>query len=157
MDIVNKVEKSAWDLPDRFDPDEEDTKLLSRMVVKPLMEQSTKWRSFHNDAPEWVKFMVMRGEMPTAKIKKAWIDIAATPSMYMSGLTELLGKIQEEYQKNPDRHTEKLVPDKLLITAMGMDCVYTLDLDTNMVAVCGKTGSGCLESEIIFVIFENEY
>ena len=117
MDIVNKVEKSAWDLPDRFDPDEEDTKLLSRMVVKPLMEQSTKWRSFHNDAPEWVKFMVMRGEMPTAKIKKAWIDIAATPSMYMSGLTELLGKIQEEYQKNPDRHTEKLVDGRLHIWA----------------------------------------
>ena len=32
---------------------------------------------------------------------------------------------------------------KLLITDLGMDCVYTLDLDTNGVAVCGKTGSGC--------------
>ena len=92
-----------------------------RKAVLEFKEEYGKWRSFHNDAPEWVKFMVMRGEMPTAKIKKAWIDIAATPSMYMSGLTELLGKIQEEYQKNPDRHTEKLVPDKLLITEMGMD------------------------------------
>ena len=90
--------------------------------------------------------------MPTAKIKKAWIDIAATPSMYMSGLTELLGKIQEEYQKNPDRHTEKLVPDKLLITEMGMDYVYTLDLDTNMVAVCGKTGSGCFNDPAGLVV-----
>ena len=89
---------------------------------------------------------------------------------------------------------------KLLITDLGMDCVYTLDLDTNWVAVFGKTrsgcfndtaglvvdskgnwlkadsrnhrlcvytgqgalvkysiGWGCLESEIIFVICENEY
>jgi len=31
---------------------------------------------------------------------------------------------------------------KLLITDLGMDCVYTLDLATKGVAVCGKTGSG---------------
>jgi hypothetical protein len=29
---------------------------------------------------------------------------------------------------------------KILITDLGMDCVYTLDLDTNGLAVCGKTG-----------------
>ena len=30
----------------------------------------------------------------------------------------------------------------MLITDLGMDCVFTLDLATNGVAVCGKTGIG---------------
>jgi len=32
--------------------------------------------------------------------------------------------------------------DKLLITDLGMDCIYTLDLATKGVAVCGKSGRG---------------
>jgi hypothetical protein len=117
MAIVNKVEKSAWDLPDRFVPDEEDTRLLSIMVVKPLLEQSTKWRSFHNDAPDSVKAMVMNGEIPTGKTKMAWANLAATPALYMSGLRVLLGKIQEELQEKPDRISDKLVNGRLHVWA----------------------------------------
>ena len=116
--IANKVQQSAWDLPDKWVPDDEDLKLLSSMVVKPLMEQSTKWRSFHNDAPDWVKDMVLKGEMPTGKTKKAWIELASTPAMYVDGLRALLGKLQEELQKNPDRQTDKLVEGRLHLWAM---------------------------------------
>ena len=41
---------------------------------------------------------------------------------------------------------------KLLITDLGMDCVYTLDLDTNWVAVFGKTGSGCFNDTAGLVV-----
>ena len=42
--------------------------------------------------------------------------------------------------------------DKLLITDLDIDCVYTLDLDTNRLAVCGKTGSGCFNDPAGLVV-----
>ena len=61
MKLRNNVEKSAFDQPDKWNPDQRDLDYLAEMVVSPLMAESSKWRSFHNEAPNWVKDLVLRG------------------------------------------------------------------------------------------------
>jgi hypothetical protein len=93
--------------PDKFVPDEKDRELIAEFMVKPLLEQSTKWRRFKRKAQDWVKAMVLKGEMPTGKTQKAWADFAHTPAMYVSGLKALLGKYQEELRENTPEYLQE--------------------------------------------------
>ena len=108
---------SAWDQPDVWVPDQRDMDILAEMVVSPLMRQSSKWRSFHNDAAEWVKQLVLSGEMPKGKKRTAWLDVATTPHMYVSGLKVLLGKLQQQFQETTNI-SQRLPEGRLHIWAM---------------------------------------
>ena len=75
----NIMEKSAFDQLDKFIPCQRDLDLLAEMVVSPLMSESSKWRSFHNEAPNWLKQLVLKREMPKGQTRKAWQEVATTP------------------------------------------------------------------------------
>ena len=109
------IEFDVSAIPDKFVPDREDEEMIAEFMVKPLLEQSSKWRRFRRKAQDWIKAMVMRGEMPTGKTVKAWADVAHTPAMYVSGLKALLGKYQEELR---DTMPHVLVEGRLHIWAM---------------------------------------
>ena len=37
--------------------------------------------------------------MPKGNTRKAWLEVATTPHMYLIGLKALMGKVQQEYQQ----------------------------------------------------------
>ena len=41
--------------PDKFVPDEKDNAMIAEFLVKPVLEQSTKWSRFKRKAQDWVK------------------------------------------------------------------------------------------------------
>ena len=98
-EMMTRLTMQLEESPDIFIPDDRDRAYLAEFMVKPLVEQSSKWRRFKRRAQDWVKQMVMNGEMPTGKTVKAWADYAHTPAMYVSGLKALLGKYQEELRE----------------------------------------------------------
>ena len=74
--------------------------MIAKFIVKPSIINSTKWSRFKHEAPKEVWDMVMRGELPKAKTKNAWRNIAATPVMYVDGIKKLMGQLQKSLQSS---------------------------------------------------------
>ena len=81
------MEKSAFDQLDKFIPCQRDLDLLAEMVVSPLMSESSKWRSFHNEAPNWLKQLVLKREMPKGKYLQIGIRSIFKAKCFLSSFT----------------------------------------------------------------------
>ena len=94
----------AWSNPDEWDCQcEKCEHVMSQMVVRPLIEGSSRWNRMKMEAPEELLDMVMKGKLPRAgkKWKKLWKDICTTPILYATGLRKFLGKLQQVLQQSP--------------------------------------------------------
>ena len=100
---ANQSEKDAWSFPEFWDCQCEGCQwVMSQFLIRPRIEQSTRWNQFKNEAPKKVQDMVKKGLLPTAskECKKAWLDLASTPILYAKGVKQFAGKYQKQLQNS---------------------------------------------------------